>query len=116
MLINSNAFYTENVEFVSYTGSYPNLCSGVLTLKIDKKEVKFGHESKDFDWKTGKYKDDNYSSFWNSGGGLDNDYCAFQGEWLIDVSKLPEQYRKYARQIDEIFNEFVPFGCCGGCS
>lgn len=25
------------VEFVSYTGKYPNLCSGVLTLKINGK-------------------------------------------------------------------------------
>lgn len=116
MLINSNALCNENIEFVSYTGSYPNLCRGVLTLKIDGEEVKFGHESKDFDWKNNKYKDNNYSSFWRSGGGLDSEYCAYQSEWLIDVSELPEQYRKYAREINEIFNESVPFGCCGGCA
>ena len=31
-----------NIEFVSYTGEYPNLCNGILTLKIDNKIVKFG--------------------------------------------------------------------------
>lgn len=25
----------ERVEFVSYTGKWPNLCSGILTLNID---------------------------------------------------------------------------------
>lgn len=28
------------VEFVSYTGEYPNLCSGILTVKIDGEIVK----------------------------------------------------------------------------
>lgn len=31
----------EHVEFVSYTGKYPNLCNGTLTLRIDGKEVRF---------------------------------------------------------------------------
>ena len=30
------------VEFVSYTGEFPNLCRGVLTLRIDGEEVRFG--------------------------------------------------------------------------
>ena len=37
------------------------------------------------------------------------------GEWSIDVDDLPEQFRKYADEIDEVFNENVPQGCCGGC-
>ena len=37
MLINSNK---ENVKFISYTGKYPNLCCGDLTLEIDgEKEI-----------------------------------------------------------------------------
>lgn len=23
------------IEFVEYTGKYPNLCSGILTIKVD---------------------------------------------------------------------------------
>lgn len=33
----------KRVEFVSYTGIYPNRCRGVLTVKIDGEIVKFGH-------------------------------------------------------------------------
>ena len=33
----------KHVEFISYTGRYPNLCSGILTLRIDGKEVTFGY-------------------------------------------------------------------------
>ena len=39
MLINRNNNETKHVNFVSYTGSYPNLCRGVLTLEIDGKEI-----------------------------------------------------------------------------
>ena len=48
------------VEFVSYTGEYPNLCRGVLTLCIDGEEVRFGHNYGVFEsWKT----DGNYDAF-----------------------------------------------------
>ena len=36
----------ENVKFVSYTGEYPNLCSGTLTLEIKGKKYRFGDYSK----------------------------------------------------------------------
>lgn len=32
-----------NIKFISYTGEYPNLCRGVLTLKIDGKILRFGY-------------------------------------------------------------------------
>lgn len=113
MLVNSSKYESETVKFVSYTGRYPNLCSGVLTLLIEGKEVRFGHNYMIYDsWKT----DGNYDAFWSSGGGLDSNYCAYKGEWEIDVEKLPEEYKKYATEIDEIFNSEVPYGCCGGCA
>ena len=115
MLVNKNDEHSRNVEFVSYTGKFPNLCSGVLTLRIDGENVKFGHCLEDYDWQSRKYKDDNYNSFWKSGGWIDSDYYPRQGEWIIDISEIPEQYRKYASQIDEVFNGNVPYGCCGGC-
>lgn len=112
MLVNSK-YENETVKFVSYTGRYPNLCRGVLTLLIEGKEVRFGHNYMIYDsWKT----DGNYDAFWSSGGGLDSNYCAYKGEWEIDVEKLPEEYKKYATEIDEIFNSEVPYGCCGGCA
>ena len=37
------------------------------------------------------------------------------GPWVIDVEKIPEKYRKYAAEIDEVFNENVERGHCGGC-
>ena len=115
MLINNSENYGADIKFVSYTGHYPNLCHGVLTLLIDGKEAKFGHKIEDFDFKTGKFKDDNYSLFWSSGGRIVNYNCAHQGEWMINVEDLPEQYRKYAAEIDKLFNGNVPYGCCGGC-
>lgn len=106
-----------HVEFVSYTGEYPNLCRGVLTLKIDGEEVRFGHNySITESWKT----DGNYWEFWSSGGsayftgGYEEGFVE-GGEWIIDKEDLPEQYRKYADEIGEVFNENVPWGCCGGC-
>ncbi len=117
MLINNNFNNNGHVEFVSYTGKYPNLCSGVLTLRIDGEEVRFGHNYLIIDsWKT----DGNYDSFWRSGGecGFRNNYSESyidKGEWYIDVDAIPDIYMKYAREIDDVFNENVPWGCCGGC-
>ena len=42
MLINKKE-NGKRVKFVSYTGEYPNLCDGVLTLEIDGVQYKFGH-------------------------------------------------------------------------
>jgi hypothetical protein len=107
----------EHVEFVSYSGRFPNLCDGVLVLKIDGKEYNFGHNYDNYDCLTHKFKGegDNYDKFWISGGGLDEDYCAYQGKWKIMVNHIPEQFRKYAFEIDRVFNDNVDHGCCGGC-
>lgn len=109
MLVNKNKnnAVNSNVEFVSYSGTYPCLCMGMLILKIDAKEVKFGNKY--------SYKDVDYPKFWQSGGRIDSDYHVYSGEWEIDVEELPKQYRKYAAEIDYIFNENVSHGCCGGC-
>ena len=106
-----------HVEFISYTGKYPNLCRGILTLKIDGKEVSFGHDyAISNSWNT----DGNYNEFWVSGGTTYftngwNDAHVEDGEWIIYKEDLPEKYKKYYNEIKEVFNDNVPFGCCGGC-
>lgn len=111
MLINIDSNIESNVQFISYTGKYPNLCSGTLTLQIENKIYTFGNscnEKADFE------------KFWRSGGscGFTNNYTneyVNTNEWIIDVSLLPEQFRKYATIIDILFNNNVRHGCCGGC-
>lgn len=95
---------TNRVNFISYTGRYPCLCSGELTLEIDGVKHTFGYAR----WCE-------FPHFWNSGGYISNDYEAIEGEWEIDVECLPEQFRDVAEEIDKVFNENVPYGCCGGC-
>ena len=91
-----------NVKFISYTGKWPNLCSGDLTLEINGKTYKFGYGQE-------------YPSFWTSGGSCSIRHGVSYGEWEIDVDDLPEELRKYALEIDRVFNENVDYGCCGGC-
>lgn len=108
-VINSKNDESRNVKFIKYDGKYPCLCTGTLTLEIEGKEYKFG------------YKDEcNFNSFWSTGGscGFTNNYSnsyVNENEWIIDKEELPEQFRKYAKEIDEVFNENVSWGCCGGC-
>lgn len=96
------------VEFVSYDGAYPNLCSGLLILKVNGKEYQFH-----------PYKRSQsaviHREFWRSGGGLDSNYRRYTGEWIIDIDNLPDELKEYAYDIDIIFNENVEHGCCGGC-
>ena len=130
MVVNSNNRNTGNrVRFISYTGDYPILCHGVLTLEIDGKEYKFGHNYSNYHYDAngkGIFTDEdpgnpNFESFWASGGCVTSsdedsyDLYAETGEWEIDADDLPEQFRDLADEIDRVFNENVDYGCCGGC-
>lgn len=92
--------YTENssVEFKSYDGAYPNLCSGTLVLKIDGEDYVFPKYSM------------------QSGGCVsftaDWDEVVEEGEWYVDI---PEELEMLEEKILKVVNENVPFGCCGGC-
>jgi len=127
MLVNKEE--NNRVKFISYTGKWPCLCMGVLTLEIDGVQYKFGHDSSSlhFDESSGKLIHDNedennpnYDSFWTSGGEcyFTNDYqdsVVESGEWHINVDDIPEKFHDVVDEIDKVFNDSVPWGCCGGC-
>jgi|GEM_PF-1209673 len=100
-------------EFVEYTGHAPNLCDGVLTLRIDGQECVFG------DWyvDAGVNPDAlHFEQFWASGGCLDAQYNAHRGPWIVHEDQLPEELRPFTTELSELMNENVPWVCCGGCA
>lgn len=106
-----NTIINHNIEFVSYTGRFPNLCTGDLTLRIDGEEVVFD----------GKQN----PRFWTSGGRCymtHEDYgdYVYRDKWeLIDVEHLEDLDPKYIDMLDDMLDVMntsnVQYGCCGGC-
>lgn len=96
----------KKVEFISYDGTYPNLCSGTLVVRILGRIVKFGYGEENF-------------PFWQSGGCIDwdgdTDFEVKVGAWKLDIEELKDEYKPYAQELIEVFNENVEYGCCGGC-
>ena len=88
------------IELVSYDGSYPNLCSGNLVLKLDEEEWIF-------------------PDYCMSSGGtvsFDKDWSetVTDGPWTI--SNWPEGFPEDAKEFaTEVVNISIPHGCCGGC-
>lgn len=86
------------VEFVSYNGTFPNLCHGTLIIKVDGEEVSL-------------------KNYLCSGGqcGFDKDWVEHieTGDWKI--CQLPDDLEQYKDEILKVVNENVPHGCCGGC-
>lgn len=96
-----------SVKFINYTGHYPALCLGDLTLEINGKIYEFG---------TNKV----HPIFWSSGGScyFTNNYeesHITQDEWMIDKDFLPDELKKYSKEIKRVLNESIRWGCCGGC-
>lgn len=98
-----------NIKFVDYSGEYPNLCSGILTLNIDGVNKTFGDDD-----------DCDYDKFWITGGrtyfsgGWSKSHIE-EDEWIINKGELPPALKPYSEEIADIFNDNVPHGCCGGC-
>ncbi len=88
----------QSVEFVSYDGHYPNLCSGTLVLKINGKLRTMP------------------SYCLHSGGSVwfDQDWGEHveRGQWSID---LPKDIAHLREEITKCINQHIPQGCCGGC-
>lgn len=91
------------VEFVSYDGKYPNLCSGLLTIKINGKLYKLNR----FLYSCGScYFDDD----WNG--------IVTKGNWKINEHMLETCFPEiisFKEEIEKVVNENVEKGCCGGC-
>lgn len=88
------------IEFMSYDGDYPNLCSGVLVMKIDGVLWKFDSHSLSSGGSVSF--DDNWSEE------------VIEGEWSI--GRWPENFPEEAKQRTiDLVNENVSHGCCGGC-
>lgn len=103
------------VKFISYDGKYPNLCSGILTLLIDNKIVKFGQSYRFTEEEQNEY----YNSFWYSSGfphlNFEDDRFGEKYPWSFNEDQFPDKYLNYYDEICELFNENVAWGCCGGC-
>jgi hypothetical protein len=37
------------------------------------------------------------------------------GQWTIDKDNLPNEIKQYANEIEQVVNDNVTYGCCGGC-
>lgn len=91
-----------NVEFISYDGAYPDLCSGKLIISING----IRH-----------FISDGLNSSKEVSLSVIPDYYADihkeKGKWWsVDVPKELEQYKK---EIEKVVNDNVQQGCCGGC-
>lgn len=88
------------VKFISYDGSYPNLCNGTLVVEFDGERYELEHCLI------------SGGSVWFDG---DRNEHVEEGPWSIDDDMLPAVLRPYAKYIEYLVNENVPCGCCGGC-
>ena len=108
-----------DVTFVSYSGRYPNLCGGVLTLLVDGVEHTFGPI----------YEGAEFCRCWGSGGRVwgtrvwieDDSKNTEQGPWTSDwfdeeCAILDRHFGEgFSKKVIEIMNDNVRQGCCGGC-
>ena len=91
---------TEMVKFISYSGSYPCLCSGKLKIVVDNKVYEF-------------------KNILRSGGSFsytrECGEMVTHGRWSIFEAKLPKELKSLVEEITECVNSNVSKGCCGGC-
>ena len=88
------------LKFVSYGGVYPTLCRGKLIMELNGEKIIFP---------------DNCLS---SGGSV-----SFTDDWeeIIEsgawgISSYPENFPdELQNEAEELVNDNIDFGCCGGC-
>lgn len=103
----------KHIVFISYDGAYPELCKGVLHLVINGIDWYFGDEDQ-LELIGIKEGDGSGQRFWKSGGSV-SDGIIVKGKWKVDFDLLPDYLKFYADEIAEVMNEYIEYGCCGGC-
>ena len=127
------------IEFVSYDGEFPNLCEGLLVVRIDGRMYALGPYSDRslYRWFWSRYnrteilEDDSITKvsgfYLRSGGYIDwgedgENPKIVQGEWTIDdeTMKLENGVRfilsgEQKSELEKVINQNIEFGCCGGC-
>ena len=90
-----------NIQFISYDGAYPNLCSGTLVLSVDGQEV----AAMDCLYPGGEACVDK-----------DGDEYISEGPWKVkwDKFSIPFTFHEMAH-ITKLVNQYVEHSCCGGC-
>lgn len=88
------------IEFISYNGSYPCLCYGILKIKLN---------GKLYELECVLVSGGSYSFDKNMKSHIE------QGPWSIDEEKLPIELKPYTKEIEKVVNVNVEYGCCGGC-
>ena len=94
-----------SIEFVSYNGRYPTLCSGWLTLKVD------GEQSRRY-----VYLFSGGKAYLDSHG----NEVVEEGPWGLTKGEYDNLVKDgfnddEIEEIIRILNENVEHGCCGGC-
>lgn len=91
------------IEFINYNGKYPNLCFGVLEIKVNGKLYEL-------------------MNVLSSGGKCyfndDGVEVLTKGDWKISDYKFDTYYPElipFKREIEKVVNCNVEKGCCGGC-
>ena len=97
---------------VKYTGRFPSLCTGRLTVIIDGREWRFSLLS---------LVQEGYIDYENLPSERFEDLeaseilsCIHEGPW--DIKYWPEGFPEDLKEkVLEKINNSIPFGCCGGC-
>lgn len=93
-----------NVQFISYNGKYPNIEQGELTIRIDGKEYRFGHDYTRFNKKTktfiNEFYEPNFDEFWL--------LSKEKNEWILNTEKqYPKYISNFISKIFELFKQHV---------
>ena len=88
------------LKFISYNGSYPSYCYGTLVIEFAGLEYSLEGVLVSGGWVS---FDDN----WNEN--------VTEGRWNIKTNALPIELQPWVDELEQLVNNHVPLGCCGGC-